>query len=305
MSETVVKDDKKDNKNKRQKYWDLIAINKKYRNWKTILLAELIGTYLLTLWIILPSTVGFDSMNNWWGYIWTLMFMKALWVAAFIVLIVYVLRYISVNLNPAVTIAEIAKGNDKLPIGLAKINIQFAGGIMAGFTALGLAILTDNSSSNLDAISPLVRYYDFGNLGTSGWYDNPILSKSYSDFNGGQGAFVMSSMVLEFIYTFALLASVFYWQKSVSHNMRPIVIGLIVWVAVTLGLRTNNIALNPARLIGPAIARTVGVNSGHLVSSSIVPINYTDWMWVYLISELSAASVFAMIELNKRKKLEI
>lgn len=303
MSKTVVKDDNNSNKNKRKNYWDLIAINKKYRNWKTILLAELIGTYLLTLWIILPSSVGFDSMNNWWGYIWTLMIMKALWVAGFIVFIVYVLRYISVNLNPAVTIAEIAKGNDKLPIGLAKINIQFAGGIMAGFTALGLAVLTDNNTSNLDAISPLVRHYDFNNLGSGVWYDNPILSKSYNDFNGGQGIFVMSSMILEFIYTYALLASVFYWQKKVSHNMRPIVIGLIVWLAVTLGLRTNNIALNPARLIGPAIAQSVGINSGILISSS--PINYTDWMWVYLISELSAASIFAMIELNKRKKLEI
>lgn len=303
MSKTVVKDDNNSNKKKRKNYWDLIAINKKYRNWKTILLAELIGTYLLTLWIILPSSVGFDSMNNWWGYIWTLMIMKALWVAGFIVFIVYVLRYISVNLNPAVTIAEIAKGNDKLPIGLAKINIQFAGGIMAGFTALGLAILTDNNTSNLDAISPLVRHYDFSNLGAGGWYDNPILSKSYNDFNGGQGIFVMSSMILEFIYTYALLASVFYWQKKVSHNMRPIVIGLIVWLAVTLGLRTNNIALNPARLIGPAIAQSVGINSGILISSS--PINYTDWMWVYLISELSAASIFSMIELSKRKKLEI
>ncbi|BDV03539.1 MAG: hypothetical protein HPPSJP_2600 [Candidatus Hepatoplasma scabrum] len=294
----MVRTTDKTKKKNRKNYWDLIAINKKYRNWKTILLAELIGTYLLTLWIILPSSVDFDGMNNWWGYIWTLMIMKAFWVAAFIVLIVYVLRYISVNLNPAVTIAEIAKGNDKLPIGIAKINVQFVGGIMAGFTGLGLAILTDNNTSTLDAISPLVRYYDWGNIGANGWYDNPIISKSYYDFNGGQAGFVMSTMILEFIYTFALLASIFYWDDKVSHNMRPLVIGVIVWIAVTLGVRTNNIALNPARLVGPAIAQTT---SDYLIS----PINYTDWMWVYLISEFAAAAVFGMIELNKRNKLEI
>lgn len=297
MNKTIVKDKNK----KKRNYWDLIAINKKYRNWKTILLAELIGTYLLTLWIILPSSVNFDSMNNWWGYIWSLMIMKALWVAGFIVFIVYVLRYISVNLNPAVTIGEIAKGNDKLPIGIAKINVQFVGGIMAGFTGLGLAILTDNNSSTLDAISPIVRWNDWSNIGSMGWYDNPIASKNYADFNGGQAAFVASSMVLEFSYTFALLASVFYWEKKVSHNMRPIVIGLIVWLVVTLGVRTNNIALNPARLVGPAIAQTVGVNAGFLTNN----INYTDWMWVYLVSEFAAAALFAMIELSKSKKLEI
>jgi glycerol uptake facilitator-like aquaporin len=37
-------------------------------------------------------------------------------------------------------------------------------------------------------------------------------------------------------------------------------------------VRTNNIALNPARLVGPAIAQTVGVNAGFLTNN----INYTD-----------------------------
>ena len=95
--------------------------NKK-KDWKkslwAILLCEFFGTIALTLWIILPSTLAFSTpeahSNNqefWeaWAKIWQLMFMKALWAALFVVAIVYLLRPISVNLNPAVTIAEIGK----------------------------------------------------------------------------------------------------------------------------------------------------------------------------------------------------
>ncbi|BDV02493.1 MAG: hypothetical protein HPAVJP_3820 [Candidatus Hepatoplasma vulgare] len=277
-----------------------------------ILVSEFLGTIALTLWIILPSTMAFTTpaahQNNqdfWiaWSNIWSLMFMKALWAALFVVFIVYLLRFISVNLNPAVTIAEIGYGNDTLKIGSLKIGAQILGGISAGFFAylisdsMGLWNSADNAASyqtSLDAVYPVWTSYNWGDID----YNTALYAtKSYDEMDLG-GLFVTVSFFLEILYTGILIGGVFLF-KNVTHFWRPIVVGVGVWLAVTLGIRSANISINPARMMGPAIA--------HDVMSSVTGVNgdvmYTIWIPFYLIAQIIAGLSFAFYgrkQINKK-----
>ncbi len=76
-------------------------------------------------------------------------------------------------------------------------------------------------------------------------------------------------ILIETGLTFALLASVFYGdfnnpeKEGVSQKRAAVIFG-VVTIAVYIGIFTLNIALNPARMIGPAL-----VGTAHSSSSSI------------------------------------
>lgn len=283
-----------------------------------ILLAEFLGTIALTLWIIIPSTMAFttpqahtNNINFWetWSNIWSLMFMKALWAALFVVFIVYLLRSISVNLNPAVTIAEIGYGNDPLSRGLLKILVQFCGGICAGFFAylisdsMGLWNSAENPANyqtSLDAVYPVWTHYTWD--GSIDYNSALYTTKSYDEMDFG-GLFVTISFFLEILYTGILIGGVFLF-KNVTHFWRPIVVGIGVWLAVALGIRSANFSINPARMMGPAIAHDV-MASATGVNGDVM---YTIWIPFYLVAQIIAGLCFAYYgkkQINKNKNLNI
>ncbi|NQX83254.1 MAG: aquaporin [Mycoplasmataceae bacterium] len=273
------------------------------KRWDIILLTEFLGTIALVLWIILPSAMAFSNpsahtknIEFWNGFskIWELIFMKAFWVISFIIVIVYLLRYISVNLNPVVTIAEIAKKNDSVELGLMKISVQMFGGIIAGFIAADIAkSMNLIEPVDLDAVHPRLMMYDWTNINPDSFYNIINLENMKVP-----GMFLVFSAFLEFAFTFGLIGSIFYFPK-ISNKWRPLFLGIVIWIILCFGIRTNNIPLNPARLIGPALAHDVtSMFSEGLVTTE----SKMDWAVFYLIPEIAAAALFSAIERFKIKK---
>lgn len=315
---------KKENRNKNNLYnskeilVNVVKQNKK--DWKknhiVVLLSEFFGTIALTLWIILPSTLAFSEPDAhlkhhdfWvaWGKIWELMFMKAFWAGIFVCFIVYLLRPISANLNPSVTIAEVGADNIKWVGAGEKIVVQLAGGICAGFFAYLIADAAGtwhfvDSSGNviydttLDAISPKWTHYNFDNFS---YFDATYVTKDFTDMtNAGKGIFISSSFLIEILLTYCLIGSVFWFPNKISHFWRPVFVGIVIWIVISIGIRTNNIPINPARLMGPAIAHDVMSASTGVNDSTM----YTYWMWFYLIAEIIAGFLFYYVNKTKINK---
>ncbi len=250
-------------------------------------------------------------MNGLFG----LILFKALWVAALILGLVLVLQRWSVNLNPAVTLSEMIAGNDSYKLGLTKIVVQFMSAIASAFFMAWVATATVNFEANeigsfseqfqvayeagyrLDATTPSFKHFNFNDLSfysdnysfTSGIffnsYNNTGVSKVYTkvELTEVQDAWYwFICMGMEALLTFLLIISVF-WGGKISKKWRPYVIAGVVWAILLVGIRFETIALNPARLMGPALAEyilTDGASKG------------LDFSWIYLIGELIAVVAF-------------
>lgn len=287
--------------------------------WKlwVVLLIEFLGTFIMVFEIIAPSAFGLGkdwsgmdvsqawiNFNDIYGIIFGSYFMKAFWVAGFILLLIFLLRNISVNLNPAVTMSEVATGEHSWTKGLAMIATQFAAGILAGEVAwaisdaMGIWNGTDSvSTSSLDAVYPrfitsTTEQQLFGLNGLDSFED----SGTYIDWNENQAMgwgdwwYGIISYLLEFAFTFALVSSVIYASKN--RMTHPFVITGTVLIAVVLGIHTNNIALNPARLMGAAIPTQIHGGDETL-----------QYSWIFLSGEVSAVLLVFFIE-SKRKEKE-
>ncbi len=280
-------------KNREPKSW--------YKNFWVILLVELIGTFILVFGILLPSAASFGDWTvhqhniAFWKAVqltFTPLTMKALWVALLIALLVIPTIRISANFNPAVTIVEMGIGNDSKKLGFSKIGVQFLGGIAAGLFAVLVAhsINADRSSSNLDAIAPIIRHFK--------WSSSKILDPTYITIAiSGKDLIWYTPLhfVMEFILTFLLLWSVFLFGEQ-SKLKRTLIITLMVWVIVTIGLRTNNIALNPARAFGPAFA---DLASGYGKTADLNSSFYIEWVWIIMAAEVLASFAFIKFRTHK------
>ncbi|BDV02492.1 MAG: hypothetical protein HPAVJP_3810 [Candidatus Hepatoplasma vulgare] len=280
------------------------------KNIWAILISEFLGTLIRVLLIILPSAMAFTTpvahQNNqdfWnvWSDIWSLIFMKAFWVALVIIFTSYFFRFVSANLNSSVTIAGIGYGKDNLKSGSLKIIFQILGGISAGFIAylisdsMGLWNGNDNPanySSTLNSAYPTWTRYNWGEID----YNNALYyTQSYKNMEFGS-LFVTFSFFLEILYTTIYIGGVFLF-KNVTHFWRPIVVGCGVWIAVVLGARTANNSINSATIIGSAVA--------YDVMSSVTGVNgdimYTIWIPFYLLAQVIAGLAFAFYgrKLNK------
>ena len=265
-----------------------------WRLW-LILLVEFVGTFLMVLEIIAPSSFRLND-NHIYNMIFGSYIMKAVWVSTFIYILILLFRKISVNLNPAVTLAEVAAGNTSIYKAGLMIIAQFAGALFAGESAYLIANAIgawDHSnplSNSLDAVAPrLVFDGPFMNLlGV-----NPTIVESWvtKPPHGFGWLFGIVPFLIEFVLMYGLLASVIYGKSEITSNIRPIIIFATLTVVVALGIPTLSIAINPARLYGAAIATQINGGAHTL--------QYT---WIYLFGELSAVYLFFVVENVKNEK---
>ena len=280
-----------------------------------ILLAETIGTFILVAGILLPGAIGVnlgaeahgltpgEELGFFWNslnIIFSLIIFKALYVALLILVLVLVLIRWSVNLNPAVTLSEMALGNDSYKLGFTKITLQFISAIAASIFMVQVVLWTSGADTfndaltlgyNLDAVYPGFGYFNYGNIDFStdtGW------SSVYAtkELTGTEfWWYWILSIGFEAVLTFALIISIF-WGSKITAKQRPYVIFAVVWAILIVGLRVHAFALNPARLIGPAFIEYI-VTDGESYGLTFVPF--------YLLGELIAVAIFVGIT---RKNLQ-
>ncbi len=282
-----------------------------------ILLIELIGTFAMVFEIIAPSALNLEQFT-WYQNIFGTFLMKAFWVAGFILILIFLLRWCSVNLNPAVTLAEVSTGMISRQQGALMIIFQFIGAFAAAYAAMWMGANlevfnqsvvingvpgVDATNHTLDAVFPRLILSDTEMVwfADATWLPvddlgNPIntiwttpIDGTLNDWFDGTGpafnwevlGFFLIIMGIEALYTWLLLWSVV-GAKKVSHNARPFLIFAVLMVVVTLGIHTNNIALNPARLIAPSVVAQL---SGGAHTIQYIP--------VFLAGELLAVLLVA------------
>ncbi|NOQ50241.1 MAG: hypothetical protein GQ557_01065 [Mycoplasmataceae bacterium] len=249
-------------------FFKTYSIGRKKMVWKTwlVLLIEFIGTFLLTFLIIAPSVFGLYALEseNFSGSAATFveiftkifqpMFMRALWVGAGIWILIIWFNKISMNFNPVVTFAEMGAGNIDNSQGVLKIFIQVIAAILASAFAYLIANAAGIDVESLDSIRLGVH-----NSYLLGADDNVFSYGTNMVVNPDTGFvriwYALLQFTLEFILTFGLLAVIFLTEK-ISIGPRSFIISIGIVILVSIGIRTNNIAINPARLLGPAIVAT-------------------------------------------------
>ncbi len=283
------------------KYFKYLNPTSKELHWKlwVVLLIELLGTFLMVFEIIIPSAIGMgtnpnlgEGFNTFYNIVFGNYLTKAIWVTGFILILIYALRKISVNLNPAVTLSEAISGHHTWGKAFSMIGIQFIGAFAAAFLALGCAHWSGawaDTKSTLDGVEPRFLVGDLSNgkwsLGLWFGIDKQNLIDGFS--LAQQTGFSIVNIIIEAIFTFTLVATIIYFPKAgkVTGAWRPWVIVIPLTIMVALGIHTNNIAFNPARLIAPAVVSTAAGGA-----------NTMQWIWVFLLGELIALGFVALIE---------
>ncbi len=303
--------------------------NKRVWRLGPILLAEFIGTFLMIFEIIAPSALDLANNTVWYNQIFGTFLMKAFWVAGFILILILLLRWVSCNLNPVVTLAEVAVGNTSKQQAAWMIVFQMIAGVLAAVFAYYLAThitVTGNATDgftwtfaktttiansiwgtipdgtqNMDAVYPILKFSNNEQAWVSGINDYNVIFPGIIDgttavfglwtagvtsgnvfgITSTAWGFLGITFLLEVIYTWLLLWSVV-GAKKLSNGFRPFLIFLVLMLVVTLGIHTNNIALNPARLIGPAV-----------VTQFVGGIHTLQYVLVFLAGELVAALLVA------------
>ncbi len=273
-----------------------------------ILASELIGTFLLVFGIIIWGAIGVDlppashagnsEIWNTINKVFSTIVFKSFIVALLILILVVTLRRWSVNLNPAVTLSEVSKGNDTYSLGMMKIFVQFIGAFGATFL-VGYIIMPAVSGTSaeaalangysLDGTQPIFKHINYGALdwnNVGSWYT----TESFMENSDAWYWFLQ--IILEAIFTFALIISVF-WGGNLSENRRAFLIFFAVWAILVVANRFNTIAINPARLVAPAF-----------VSQMLGKSEPMQFVWIYLIGELLAVALFHGLNLRAKAKAE-
>lgn len=296
------------------KKFDRVSGENVWQLW-VILLAEFVGTFLMVFEIIAPSALGLDEYS-WYNTIFGSFFMKSIWVTGFILILIYALRKISVNLNPVVTLGEIAVGNTQWIQGVSMISTQFLAAILASWFALLLGRDAGinpgiwshfegdkliQGDQTLDSVYPIFKteWINGGNVYIDMLHGVNYASTKSFEFNtyewkhGAQLMFIIVPFIIEAIFTFILITTIVYFPKITS-AWRPLFICGVLTILVALGIHTNNIALNPARLMGPAI-----------IAQGAGEANVLQFSWIFLFGELSAVCAIFFIENSKERKTGI
>ena len=262
-----------------------------WRLW-VVLLVEFFGTLIMVFEILAPSAFRLGD-NHIYGIIFGSNIMKAMWVSLFIYGLILLFRRISVNLNPAVTLAEIAAGNTTVERGgmmiVAQVFVALLAGEFSFLIADAIGTWHGDGTDSLDALAPRLTFN--GGFMSLLNIDSTLVTSWAEVAPTGYGwLYGIVPFLIEFVLVYALIASIIYGKNGIMSNTKPIVIFLTLTAVVTLGIPTDSFALNPARLYGAAIATQI--NGGEKT---------LEYAWIYLAGELLAVYVFFVVE-NIRKE---
>lgn len=270
---------------------------KNIRVWRLwiILLFELIGTALLIFLLVAPSALNLADNTTWYSNVFGDMFVtQALWIAGSILIISLLFGWVSADANPIVTLARVARGQRNGQEAFWIISFQLIGAFAAAFAAYWIG------SGHIDTI--------FGTAGvanTDGTFGSliPFLQLSGNEMdwfagsaiadnaltNGGfivnQGndvfelwntswanaeaySFYAITILLEGIFTWAFVSALV-GSKNEKKNSRPFLAFIVLMIVLTLGVHTNNVALNPLRVIAPSMIATAHGATGYIGYSII------------------------------------
>lgn len=274
-----------------------------------ILMVELLGTFAMVFEIIAPNALQLGNadvvgkgFSDFYNAVFGTFLMKAVWVTAFIWILIQICGKVSVNLNPAVTLTEVAEGKFGWNRASLMILVQVIGALAAAEMAYQIGHFMEVKAVTLDAVHPVFQ--------VPAWMDGGNFNETSHIWNSKDGSVntfwevigvVIIPVVLEMALTFLLLVSVFYGnfdnpEKGGVTQKRALMIFALVTVAVYIGIYTENIALNPARLLGPAI-----IGQAHSSADSAVEGNL-GFSVLYLMGELLAVLTFILIANAKHEK---
>ena len=189
------------------------------------------------------------------------------------------------HVNPAVSIAMLAAGRMTVKDFIGYVAAQFVGGIAGGFALFGIGQSFDSS---------IVSQYsgtsvDFLGLGTNGF--------------GANGGFlhisawgaVVVELILTFIFVYTVLAVT---SKKEYKSIAGIIIGIALVAVHLFGISITGTSVNPARSLGPALAKAIC--GGDFTALSQV--------WVFigapLLGGLVAAMTFMLLNKNYTNSID-
>lgn len=263
-----------------------------------IFLSEMTGIFLFIFWIIMPTSLGFgenpslsNEFNEIYNFLFSTYFMRALWVIGFLLIILLIFRRVSVNINPAITIAWMFLGKHTTKKGLIILLAQFFGAFLSVITMYYISSSeminwwgNDGSLDTLGSIYPKLELGVFTNKYTV--YDFYVNSPI-----GIENIYIIINIFLEFLFTLILISAVSFGD-NIKWEFRPYFIFFCMITIIPLGLHTNNIALNPARIIACSLISFL--EKGENTTIYIVPL---------LFGELLAVIVSIIIgrKINEQK----
>ena len=243
-------------------------------HWTTIMLVELIGTFLLVSIIIAPlSVLKPHGQNTGFLKLWEYKIWIAIWISFGIFLLICMFGTVSANFNPAVTIVEIYAGNDTVRLGLGKIGVQFVGSLAAAFMAYGLA----ENAGTFDSNSTLGASTNKAEI----WWEG----SAKTVLNDAEGYWWIIILLFESVGTFILLWTVFGTKHAKHKNTLvkksayiSLILVVVIWVNDSVGSPT----INPSRTMMPAFvsqimggdADAIANNSIHVVGQMIAALSY-------------------------------
>ncbi len=226
-----------------------------------VLASEFVATFLFVFWIILPGSLGFGvnpNLSDWWNNLYNFVFStyltKAIWTAGFLVIILYMFRGISSNVNPAVTLSQYFTGRHDGIKATLMILTQFIAAMSAALLMLLVCNLSSidwwNESNNLSSVYPKLEF--------NGWIANTFgyntvlidLSKNNDFINN---SYIIVTIALECALTYLLILSVNEFNDVVNHSIKPLFISGTLVIILLIGYHTNNICVNPARITASAL----------------------------------------------------
>ncbi len=272
-----------------------------HKNLKLILMSELIGSFLLIFVIAGPSIFGVfekETYNNQFSNIMDLIFrtflFRAIWFATGTWLILILLNKISCNLNPVVTLFSHTEFNFSKKETTLKLIIQFSGTMLGLLTCLGIYVLCFKEAPiTIGAVQPGIHQ----SYQTS---DEILAFNALDPYWVNSWWYYTFQFLFEYITTMTLLTFSYLARAKSWKGSKSFIIWLGLVVAITLGYRTGNTGVNPAKTF------CTGVVSGiYNLSSSGNKINpgAAKLMPFLMISEICAAiTIMKFSKYNKQKK---
>ncbi|MFQ6026512.1 MAG: MIP/aquaporin family protein [Dehalococcoidia bacterium] len=156
------------------------------------------------------------------------------------------------HINPAVTFSAVITGRMGVAKGVLYVAFQLAGGI-AGALIL-MAVLTDAAQGTLGAVA--VNDATVTNLVSA----------------------LVIELILSFVLVYVMMVFIVGPGESNASPVAPVIVGLVVVVGTFLGFALTGAGMNPARVLGPALAGNVWADH-----------------WIYWIGPLAGAVMAAFV----------
>ncbi len=271
-----------------------------HTNLKLMLMSELVGSFLLIFVIAGPSIFGVfekETYDNQFSNVMDIIFrtfpMRAVWFATGTWLILMLLNKISCNLNPVVTLFSHTEFNFSKKETSLKLIVQFSGTMLGLLTCLGIFLLCFKEAPfTIGAVQPgLHQSYKST--------DEILAFDPFNPFPVDKWWYYSFQVIFEYVTTLTLLIFSYLARNKNWKGSKSLIIWLGLVVAITLGYRTGNTGINPAKTF------CTGVVSGiYNLSSNSTPINpgAVKIMPFLMTSEILAAiTIMKFSKYNKQK----